>query len=110
MADQRLIDANRLQRVLEKNFGHTGGAAVLRQLIDAAPTVPATVLPLEAGIWISVKDRLPEDYGAEYIVVIHGAGAATVLEFDGTSWTDFFGEAYKVDYWQPLPAPPEAAR
>lgn len=34
----RLIDANRLKNVLEKNFGHTGGAAVLSQLIDEQPT------------------------------------------------------------------------
>ena len=35
----RTIDADRLKFVLEKNFGHTGGAAVLAQLIDAQPTV-----------------------------------------------------------------------
>lgn len=35
----RLIDADRLKKVLEKNFGHTGGAAVLAQLIDAQETV-----------------------------------------------------------------------
>lgn len=35
----RLIDADRLKDVLEKNFGHTCGAAVLAQLIDVAPTV-----------------------------------------------------------------------
>lgn len=37
----RLIDADRLKDVLEKNFGHTGGADVLRQLIDIQPTVDA---------------------------------------------------------------------
>lgn len=35
----RTIDADRLKDVLERNFGHTGGAAVLAQLIDAQPTV-----------------------------------------------------------------------
>lgn len=34
----RLIDADRLSFVLNKNFGHTGGAAVFQQLIDIAPT------------------------------------------------------------------------
>ena len=34
----RLIDANRMKIVLEKNFGGTGGAAVLAQLIDMQPT------------------------------------------------------------------------
>lgn len=30
----RLIDADRLKEVLEKNFGHTGGAKVMCQIID----------------------------------------------------------------------------
>lgn len=34
----RLIDANRMKIALEKNFGGTGGAAVLAQLIDMQPT------------------------------------------------------------------------
>ena len=34
----RHIDADRLCEVLERNFGHTGGASVLRQLIDEQPT------------------------------------------------------------------------
>lgn len=36
----RAIDADRLLLVLEKNFGHTGGAAVMRQLIEIQPTLP----------------------------------------------------------------------
>jgi len=35
----RLIDADRLKAVLEKNFGHTGGASVLEQMIDEQPTI-----------------------------------------------------------------------
>lgn len=38
---EKLIYAERLKKVLEKNFGHTGGAAVLEQLIDIAPAVDA---------------------------------------------------------------------
>lgn len=34
----RLIYAERLKEVLKINFGHTGGAAVLSQLIDNQPT------------------------------------------------------------------------
>ena len=33
----RPIDANKLLRVLNSNFGHTGGAAVMKQLIEAQP-------------------------------------------------------------------------
>lgn len=34
----RLIDADRLKEVLDRNFGHTGGAEVMRQIIDKQPT------------------------------------------------------------------------
>lgn len=35
----RPIDADRLLQVLETNFGHTGGAATIRQLIEIQPTL-----------------------------------------------------------------------
>ena len=41
----RLIDADQLNEVLNINFGHTGGADVLRQLIDIQPTIQA--VPIE---------------------------------------------------------------
>lgn len=47
----RIIDADRLKEVLERNFGHTGGADVLRQLIDIQPTV----VNKPQGEWISVS-------------------------------------------------------
>ena len=34
----RHIDADKLSEVLERNFGHTGGASALKQLIDEQPT------------------------------------------------------------------------
>lgn len=51
----RLIDADRLKFVLEKNFGHTGGASVLEQLIDEQPTIQPE------PHWIPVTERLPEE-------------------------------------------------
>ena len=35
----RAIDSDRLLQVLEANFGHTGGADVMRQLIETQPTL-----------------------------------------------------------------------
>jgi hypothetical protein len=35
----RPIDADRLKEVLNRNFGHTGGAKVMCQMIDKQPTV-----------------------------------------------------------------------
>ena len=34
----RLIDADRLKEVLARNFSHTSGAEVMRQIIDKQPT------------------------------------------------------------------------
>ena len=42
----RAIDADRLLQVLETNFGHTGGADVMRQLIEAQPTLTQPNEPL----------------------------------------------------------------
>lgn len=35
----RLIDADRLKEVLDRNFSHTGGSEVMCQIIDKQPTV-----------------------------------------------------------------------
>lgn len=45
----RRIDADRLTEALEKNFGNTGGAAILVQIIKDAPTVK-TELQTQ-GLW-----------------------------------------------------------
>ena len=34
----RLIDADRLKEVLDRNFSHTGGAELMCQIIDKQPT------------------------------------------------------------------------
>lgn len=35
----KVIDADRLKEVLDRNFSHTGGAEVMCQIIDKQPTV-----------------------------------------------------------------------
>ena len=64
----RAIDADGLKEVLEKNFGHTGGASVLAQLIDAQDTIqpephwiPVTERPKERMIcYVTLKDTKDE--------------------------------------------------
>lgn len=34
----RLIDADRLKEVLDRNFSHMGGAKIMHQIIDKQPT------------------------------------------------------------------------
>ena len=48
----RAIDADKLKEVLEKNFGHTGGASVLAQLIDAQDTIQPRREDGKIGEWI----------------------------------------------------------
>lgn len=106
----RAIDADRLLQVLETNFGHTGGADVMRQLIEAQPTL---IPPNE---WVSVEDGLPENYTDvlcwyEYfgygdhnqMYQTCGIGYCINGQWGGEVSN---GTTCKVLYWQPLPTPP----
>lgn len=53
----RPIDADRLLRVLESNFGHTGGSDVMRQLIEAQPTLTPPNEPLTLEQLREMKDK-----------------------------------------------------
>lgn len=91
----RAIDADRLLQVLEINFGHTGGADAMRQLIEAQPTLAP---PNE---WVSVEERLPEPtycalvYTTDYSIEVDAIGS------DG-EWMSF-----EVTHWMLLPEPPD---
>lgn len=105
----RPIDADRLLRVLESNFGHTGGSDVMRQLIEAQPTLTP---PNE---WVSVEDRLPTD---EHPVLVFVGYADTMTGFITTSsyfcfdenphwqWDGLVRDEQRTLFWMPLPAPP----
>ena len=101
MNKQRLIDANRLIEALQRNFGWTGGADMLKQLIDNAPAIEARER------WISVEDRLPEESG-HYCVMIKDATRSTELYYSNSDKTWFDNdEEYAVTHWMPLPEPPK---
>ena len=57
----RLINADRLNKVLNINFGHTGGANVLRQLIDIQPTVQAVPLSVLQEIRQEIEKPLRDE-------------------------------------------------
>lgn len=56
-----MIDENRLIEVIEKNFGHTDGASVIKQIIDKQPKV---------NEWIPIEERLPELAGYRCLATI----------------------------------------
>lgn len=107
----RAIDADKLKEVLEKNFGHTGGASVLAQLIDAQDAIQPE------PHWIPVTERLPYAEYGESDNVLATCGYRDVedgsirwiktLYFNGGNWCYPTGETYleKVYAWMPLPEP-----
>ena len=117
----RPIDANKLLRVLNSNFGHTGGAAVMKQLIEAQPTLT------QPNNWISVKDRLPEEGDGTVLVCFpdiepynlkehfvnakHDTRVKTAVysEYSGTWIIGDMGGVSNIQptHWRPLPEPPE---
>lgn len=74
----RPIDADRLKAVLDISFGGIGGAAVLTQLIDDAPTIDTA--PVVHGLWIekSRHEHYPscKPYKADYCSVCGKRGSA----------------------------------
>lgn len=97
-----MIDEKRLIEVIDKNFGHTDGASVIKQIIKEQPKV---------GEWIPCSDRLPIEKGY-YLVSYHPCYWDQVKEdilvgidhFMGkTSWSK--RKYQKVIAWKPLPEP-----
>lgn len=106
----RAIDADRLLQVLEINFGHTGGADVMRQLIEAQPTLTP---PNE---WVSVDERLPEE--SDGMVLFTNGKAVTsgyrnhMFRMSGEEGIYApairkGGGYMRVTHWMSLPKPPD---
>ena len=95
----RPIDADRLLRVLESNFGHTGGSDVMRQLIEAQPTLtpPNEPLTLEelslfnAPVWIKRIDD--EDLSGDGWAIVEGPRCLT--------WHNRIPVSWEIRVWWP---------
>ena len=61
--------------------------------------------------WISVKDRLPEQYERVIVARVYEKGKPLQVEqgmLTAGGWWKVYGtNVKKVSYWMPLPEPPE---
>ena len=92
---EKLISADRLKKVIDKNFGHTKGAAVLAQLIDAQPPV----ITAESD-WVPMTDRPPEN--GYWMWSAKGGGVEKDFYWDG-HWEKAEKYGYEVLAWKPVP-------
>lgn len=100
----RLIDADGFIYTVFRNFGHTDGADMVRQLVDTTPTVEA--VPKQ---WIPCSERMPEP--DTYVLALYYDGVMDVLRLDCNCaiWYDDC-DLYRlpvVTHWMPLPEPPK---
>ena len=110
----RYIDADALKRKLidEKGFFPAIVAKALEEMPDA------DVVPKSE--WISVEERLPENYGSVLVAcegtTIGGTAPIAIRSYGGGFWSlvDADGTAYLTEYmhavvthWMPLPEPPK---
>lgn len=85
---------------------------------DALAIIRAALSEAKAGGWVSVDDRLPEQY-VEVLVAFDGITLPSTGQYTGNArdvngWSypsENFGSTDKgtdpiVTHWQPLPAPP----
>ncbi len=98
----RPIDAEKLKEVLERNFGHTGGASVLAQLIDAQPTINPE-LP-----WIPCSEGLPKEEGFYLVTLGYKHGAETNIRYfkieNGKRYWSLWGHE-NITAWMSKPDP-----
>lgn len=74
---------------------------MVTEMIQDAPA--ADVAPVRHGMWISVKDRLPEPTYCVLVVGAYGEMEVDALGTDG----EWMGMVEDVTHWMPLPKPPK---
>lgn len=107
----RLIDADALIKILEPNSMRNGAVLGWHSgLIDAVIDEIRKMLTI--GGWISVKDRLPDKSGT---YLCYQPKAASICALNTVRWSEVKGWIGKevgsriegIEYWMPLPEPPE---
>lgn len=79
-------------------------------MLDAKVLRAVAELLKAAPEWISVKDRLPEEYKGKYLCYIPGYGIGVASYFKYAVWNgrwSLMGFSVKVTHWMPLPQQPK---
>ena len=106
---KRPIDATTLRAEFTGNFnGGYDTVAEIKALIDNAPTLDNDInFPTK---WISVKDRMPDEYGKYLIRDKMDVTIALLIDKEKGLWqwsdSDFYGRG-GITHWMPLPQLPE---
>lgn len=98
-------EAKEAQSAFEELGGESGIIAeAFEDLANELEDFPATdVAPVRYGMWISVKDKLPEP---TYCVLVVGAYGEMEIDALGTDG-EWMGMVEDVTHWMPLPHPPK---
>lgn len=91
--------------------GHTPEQAIERiKMLEAVEKIPRWIptserLPDEE--LRAYKEKYPKEEYVEVIAMIRGSSDSLVLTYDGEYFEDFYGNAYSVSHWMPMPEAPK---
>ena len=95
-----MIDEKKLIKVIDKNFGHTDGASVIKHIINEQPKV---------GEWIPVSERLPDKPGSYRVTCLYADKWYRVkddLFYSDKTWAyDNIYRERKVIAWKEIEEP-----
>lgn len=79
----------------------------LREAVEKIPRWIPTSERLPDEELRAYKEKYPKEECVEVIAVIQGSSDSTVLTYDGEYFEDFYGNAYSVSHWMPMPEAPK---
>ena len=96
----RAIDADEFMKEIRKWLGNETDFRSLQEIIAGMPTIDTVKQE-----WISVKDRLPEQYA---VVIVYDGEQVGEAEFNGVDfgWVESEDLAFAT-HWMPFPEPPK---
>lgn len=89
-------------------MGHTR-KLLLERVADDYDKAVALIESMQAHLWVSVNERLPEvdKYGDVNVLVCMDDGFIASATFDKNNGWELWADAGEVTHWMPLPDPPQ---